>query len=62
MNGTPREVAAGSTVSTLLQALDIRAEGVAVEHNKDIVKRDRFGETALSEGDQIEIIQFVGGG
>jgi sulfur carrier protein len=35
---------------------------VAVEHNGDIVKRDRFGEVLLADGDRLEIIHMVGGG
>jgi len=62
VNGTPRAAAPGSTVASLLKELAIQPERVAVERNLDIVAKERFGETALVEGDRIEIIQFVGGG
>jgi thiazole synthase len=62
VNGTPRAAAPGSTVASLLAELSIRAERVAVERNLDIVAKERFADTALAEGDRIEIIQFVGGG
>ena len=62
VNGTPRAAAPGSTVASLLRELAIEPERVAVERNLDIVAKERFAETALAEGDRIEIIQFVGGG
>ena len=40
----------------------MKPDRVAVELNRDIVPRDRWGETALYEGDRLEIVQFVGGG
>lgn len=62
VNGAAREVAQGSTVASLLAELDIRQEMVAVEHNRDILGKEKFAGARLSEGDTIEIIQFVGGG
>ena len=62
MNGDPLEVAGPLTVSELLSRLAIDARRVAVEHNLVIVKRAAFGETIVREGDQVEIVNFVGGG
>jgi sulfur carrier protein len=62
VNGTEMEVAEGATVSSLLATLDLPAMGVAVELNRNIVKRDLFGATILADGDQVEIVHFVGGG
>jgi len=62
VNGSKRQINAGSTVLSLLNELGITPEKVAVEHNMDILARDRFGDTAITDGDKIEIIQFVGGG
>jgi thiamine biosynthesis protein ThiS len=62
VNSEPREVADGTTVETLLQALEIDRRTVAVERNREIVPRARHAETTLSEGDRIEIVQMVGGG
>jgi thiamine biosynthesis protein ThiS len=50
------------TVAELLARLDIDPRRVAVEHNLDIVKRATFGERVVREGDEIEIVNFVGGG
>jgi len=49
-------------VADLLSQLDLEPVRVAVEINEDIVPRKRFGETAIRDGDRIEIVTFVGGG
>ena len=50
------------TVNALLAQLDIDPRRVAVEHNLVVLKRAAFDETLVREGDQIEIVNFVGGG
>ncbi len=62
LNGEPAEIAAGETVSDLLQRLGRDPRVVAVEHNGVILQRDRYAEQALEPGDQVEIVQFVQGG
>jgi len=51
-----------SSLSALLAQLGMKPDRIAVELNRDIVPRDRWAETVLHEGDQLEIVQFVGGG
>lgn len=46
----------------LVEILGMKPDRVAVELNRDIVPRDRWIETQLHEGDQLEIVHFVGGG
>jgi thiamine biosynthesis protein ThiS len=62
LNGDPFELAAPSTVGQLLEHLKIDARRVAVEHNLVVLKRALFESTEINEGDQIEIVNFVGGG
>jgi len=62
VNGTPRKVAQGTTILTLLEALAIKEDRVAVELDRVIIKAPRWPETALNEGARIEIVHFVGGG
>ena len=50
------------SVSALLASLDIDARRVAVEHNLVVVKRARYDDTIVNEGDDVEIVNFVGGG
>lgn len=62
LNGDPYEIAGPLTVSDLLAKLDVDSRRVAVEHNLVVLKRAAFGDTPVRDGDQIEIVNFVGGG
>ncbi len=62
VNGEKKEIAAGLTVVQLLGELGIRPGSVVVELNRDVLSRETHGSTTLKEGDQIEIVHFVGGG
>ncbi len=62
LNGDPLEVPAGVTVHSLLEHLRIEPSRVAVERNRVIVRRPDWASTPVLDGDQIEIVQFVGGG
>jgi sulfur carrier protein len=62
LNGDSYEVAGPLTVAELLGRLDIDARRVAVEHNLVVLKRDAFDCTTVQAGDEIEIVNFVGGG
>jgi thiamine biosynthesis protein ThiS len=62
LNGKQRRVPAGLTVGTLLDSLELQRALVVVELNREILKRDRYGEAPVREGDNIEIVHFVGGG
>lgn len=62
VNGKEKEVRAPLTVRGLLDALELDPLRVAVELNREILLRERFEETALNDGDRLEIVQFVGGG
>ncbi len=62
LNGDPFELAGPRTISALLNELDIDPRRVAVEHNLIVLKRAVFDTTEVREGDQVEIVNFVGGG
>ena len=62
VNGSPREIAAGSTVGDLLDSLGLHAGLVVVEHNREILPRDRVPTTEVRTGDLFELVHFVGGG
>jgi sulfur carrier protein len=65
INGEERDFSgspAPSTLAELVEILGLKADRVAVELNRGIVPRDRWTETQLHEGDQLEIVHFVGGG
>ena len=62
LNGETHEVAGPLTVSELLAQLQIDARRVAVEHNLVVLKREAYDRTTVREGDEVEIVNFVGGG
>ena len=62
INGESREVADGSTLSDLIDELSLAPQRIAIEVNQQIVRRDEWPQTVLSDGDRIEIVHFVGGG
>jgi len=61
INGEPRAISA-ETLSALVQQLGLKADRVAIELNREIVPRESWDKTGLHEGDQLEIVHFVGGG
>lgn len=61
INGEERDVSAES-LSGLVEQLGMKPDRVAIELNRQIVPRDHWGKTDLHEGDQLEIVHFVGGG
>jgi thiamine biosynthesis protein ThiS len=50
------------TILALLEELRIDPRLVAVEHNRLVIKRSKYGDVHISEGAEIEIVSFVGGG
>ena len=62
LNGEPFQLSGPLTVTELLSHLEIDARRVAVEHNVTVLKRTAFDETVVREGDEVEIVNFVGGG
>ena len=62
LNGEPFEIAGPVTISNLLAELKIDPRIVAVEHNVVVVKKHQYETTMIAEGDEIEIVRFVGGG
>lgn len=62
INGDERRVPAGLSVRDLLAHLDLHERMVVVERNEEIVRRSRFADMAVEEGDRFELVHFVGGG
>jgi thiamine biosynthesis protein ThiS len=62
LNGEPYELDAPLSVTALLAKLQIDPRRVAVEHNLVVVKRGLFDATQIDAGDEVEIVNFVGGG
>ncbi len=62
INGKERDLPEAITLLQLLQERGLDPRMVVVEHNAQIVPRERYGEIVLREGDTLEIVQMVAGG
>lgn len=61
VNGDPRELPDGETLRALVTRYNLTPEKVAIELNKRLVRTQNY-DTPLKEGDEVEIVTFVGGG
>jgi len=62
LNGKPRQVEDGVSLLELLKALDVAPSRVVIEHNREIRRKDDFAKTVVHDGDELELVYFVGGG
>ena len=62
VNGDQRRVQAGASIAAMLRELGIEPKRVAVERNLSIVPRSTLEDVVVEDGDQFEIVHFVGGG
>lgn len=61
VNGESREVADGTTVRAVIEQSKLSPDKVAVELNRRLLRSDKY-DTPLKDGDELEIVTFVGGG
>jgi len=62
INGEPREVSDNLSLADLISQLDLPKVRIAAELNNVVVRRGDWSGTALTNGDRLEIVHFVGGG
>jgi thiamine biosynthesis protein ThiS len=62
VNGDAVDILPGATVVDLLRQLELDPQRVAVERNRSVVPRARHTLEALVDGDELEVVTFVGGG
>jgi sulfur carrier protein len=62
LNGDPAELPGPLTLQALLERLNIDPRLVAVECNRVVIKRAKYAETMVTDGAEVEIVAFVGGG
>jgi sulfur carrier protein len=61
-NGNRHPIVEGTPLESLLRSLDLSPDSVVAEINKKIINRDQYDTTRLFDGDEVELIRFVGGG
>jgi thiazole synthase len=62
VNGEARRLPGPATAADLLRHLGLDPRTVVVELNRQIIRRPRLADTALANGDAVELVHFVGGG
>lgn len=62
VNGAPREAKEGTLVTEIVLELKLKPEQIAIELNREVIRRAQWQTTVLRDGDKIEIVHFVGGG
>jgi thiazole synthase len=62
LNGKPRQVPEGLNLLELLERLDVQPSRVVVEHNREIRRKEDFKTAKVRDGDELELVYFVGGG
>jgi thiamine biosynthesis protein ThiS len=62
INGKVIEIEEGTTIAGFLAKHNLQPKSVVVELNRIIIDRDEYGEVVLNEGDEVEILRFIGGG
>lgn len=62
INGESKEISGTPSLAELIDQLDLPAARIAIELNRDVVRRNDWNSTILKDNDRIEIVHFVGGG
>ena len=62
VNGEEKDFSAAMSLAELVTQLDLPAARIAIELNREVVRRSDWGSTMLKDEDRIEIVHFVGGG
>lgn len=62
INGETKDFVDGLTLLELINQIEMPAQRIAVELNREVVRRSEWDKTLLNDGDKVEIVHFVGGG
>ena len=62
LNGQGKDIVEGVTLKEMLEEAGYRLDVIAVQVNGDIVSKDQYASYRLTDGDDIDVVAFVGGG
>ena len=62
LNGAPHQVAPGTTLADLIEALSLSNEALALAVNRNVVPRQQWRERGVQPGDRVEVVHAIGGG
>jgi sulfur carrier protein len=62
INGEEKDLPGSISVSDLLHRFELPSQRVAIELNKNVIRKRDWADTPVNDGDRIEVVHFVGGG
>jgi sulfur carrier protein len=62
VNGKEQDVAGLNRLSELIESKGLFQKAIVIEHNYNIIPKEKWQEINITEGDNIEIVSFLGGG
>jgi thiamine biosynthesis protein ThiS len=62
VNGELKQLSGTASLAELIAQLDLPAARIAIELNREVVRRSDWSSTMLRDDDRVEIVHFVGGG
>lgn len=62
INGQDQSIETETKLIDLISSKNLNCDRIVIEHNHRIIPRERWQEVFLKEGDNLEIVSFVGGG
>jgi len=62
VNGDAMSLAEDSTITDLIQKMELMGKRIAIELNMDVIPRSEHAQTMLSAGDAVEVVRAIGGG
>jgi sulfur carrier protein len=62
VNGQPAELEAGMSLENLIKSYRLKIDQVVVELNRKVPPKSAYAATLIHEGDEVEIVKFLGGG
>jgi len=62
LNGAAFNCADNASLHVIAQAMSLEGKRYAIELNKEIIPKAQHADTFLKEGDQVEVVQAIGGG
>ncbi|MDW7675627.1 MAG: sulfur carrier protein ThiS [Bacillota bacterium] len=62
LNGEQEQLSGEKTIAALLEGLELNPDIVTVNVNGDVISKDEFATFSLNEGDEVDVLMFMGGG
>jgi sulfur carrier protein len=62
INGEEKEIESHKNVLNIIEDCRLNKDAIVIEYNMDVLDKNKYNDTYIKDGDQIEIVRFMGGG